>query len=314
MNSPHLLLEMVKSPWFWLELFLSIVGGVLVYLGLRIEKRAEKMIPPSDFDGEGDIYADIVRKQKLEEHRGWRILMTGIIIEVVAAFGITVISGLEIASLSDQTALANLAAKQAKQDAAQANERASANELAVALLTSNNLVLRSNVVELEKQMQPRRITDKQLKDFIFLTKYVPKIPIEVVSGIGMDERFGYASQIRYMLSQAGFGVELDTNKPSLNGVNVFATAFSYPLVLGTNEMPSDVSLIMDNKFPSYIGAMWEHTNGFDRIIVEPTTNRLAIYLIVRLVFDQVGIKSTICPTPKWVKDGKCFFFVEEKGD
>src|ERR1700690_4195553 len=108
----NLLLKLISSPWFWADVFLSISGGLLVAWGLWLEKRAEKHIPPTDFHP--DIFGDVVKLQKIKEQRGWRILMTGIIVEVVAALGISVISGLEIADLSDQSAAANLEAKQAE--------------------------------------------------------------------------------------------------------------------------------------------------------------------------------------------------------
>lgn len=97
-----------------------------MYWGLLIEKKAEKRIPPEDF--RPDIFEDVVKSQKSELERGWRILMTGIIFEVVAAFGISLVSGLEIADLSDKTA--------------DSKKR-------TATLESNNLLLRSNVAALE---------------------------------------------------------------------------------------------------------------------------------------------------------------------
>ena len=149
----HLVEKLVLSPWFWLDVVLSVTGGLLVWWGLQIEKKAEKLIPPSDF--KPDIFGDILEQQKWELERGWRILMRGIALEVVAAFGISIISGLEIADFTDK--------------AASAIER-------TALVESNNLVLRSNVVALEIKLQPRTITPKQIENFIFLTEKIDKNP------------------------------------------------------------------------------------------------------------------------------------------
>jgi len=55
--------------------------------------------------------------------------MMVIVMEVVAAFGISIISGLEIAALNDKASASNLEAKQAEAEAGQANERTSRNEL-----------------------------------------------------------------------------------------------------------------------------------------------------------------------------------------
>src|ERR1022692_1180609 len=136
----NLLLKLLSSPWFWADVVLSITGGILVYWGLWIEKRAEKRIPPSDF--KEDIFEDVIKAEKSELERGWRILMLGIAIEVVAALGISVISGLEVADLTDKSAAANLEAKQAEKEAGQAKERA-------AITDSNNLVLQAKVFRLE---------------------------------------------------------------------------------------------------------------------------------------------------------------------
>jgi hypothetical protein len=192
----NLLLKMVSSPWFWADIFLSVVGGLIVYWGLKVEKKAEKRLPPSDFDR--DIFEDVVRAQKKEEQRGWRILMTGIVVEVVAALGISVISGLEIADLSDQTAVANREAKDAEKQAGEANLRASTNELAA-------LALQREVLRLKN---PAIITDDQRQKFIDILSdwhNYSKTRIEVVDGNIDKPTEQFAFQIRALLDEAGYG-------------------------------------------------------------------------------------------------------------
>ena len=138
----HLFLRLISSPWFWADVLLSVSGGVLVYLGLRLEKAAEKKEYPGAF-------VDEVKSRKLKAERGWRILMVGIVVEVVAAFGISVISGLEIADLSDKSAAANNEAKQAAKEAGRANERAAMVESNKAVLSLHVEELRSNNIALE---------------------------------------------------------------------------------------------------------------------------------------------------------------------
>lgn len=121
-----LLIKLIESPWFWLDVVLSVLGGILVWRGLKIEKDAEKLLPPENF--KSDIFGDIVEKYKAEIERGWRILMRGVIIEVVAALGISIISGLEIAEL-------NAKAEQAEETAGKANVLASSNEVQVAIFS-----------------------------------------------------------------------------------------------------------------------------------------------------------------------------------
>ncbi|MBI5774303.1 MAG: hypothetical protein HZA89_11240 [Verrucomicrobia bacterium] len=113
----NMLLKLISSPWFWLDVVLSIVGGILVFWGLKLEKMAES-------DEYLDAFVDGVKSKKLQAQRGWRILMTGIVVEVVAALGVSIISGLEIAVLNEKS----------KQ------------------LEATNLVLRSNVLVLESQI------------------------------------------------------------------------------------------------------------------------------------------------------------------
>jgi hypothetical protein len=135
----NLVLKLISSPWFWADVVLSVSGGVLVYLGLRMEKAAEK----KEYL---DAFVDDVQSRKLKSERGWRILMAGIIVEVVAALGISIISGLEIADLTDKSADAKLLAANIGTTNAQLS-------LQVAQLVSTNLGLEKQLFALNMQMQ-----------------------------------------------------------------------------------------------------------------------------------------------------------------
>ena len=52
----NLVLKLLSSPWFWLDIFLSISGGIIVWWGLRVEKKAENLLPPEDF--KPDLFDD----------------------------------------------------------------------------------------------------------------------------------------------------------------------------------------------------------------------------------------------------------------
>lgn len=73
-----------------------------------------------------------------------------------------------------------------------------------ALVESNNLVLRSNVVALELKIQPRTITGIQREKFIKLLTDVPKCPIRIHCGNVDNETRNYANQLRGMLDAAGY--------------------------------------------------------------------------------------------------------------
>jgi hypothetical protein len=94
----------------------------------------------------------------------------------------------------------------AEKEAGQANERAATNELAVATLTSSNLVLS---IELEKLKQDRTITDEDKKKFIKLLASAPRgsfsICFEPNSGADVQN---YANEIWGMFLDAGFNVSL----------------------------------------------------------------------------------------------------------
>ena len=161
---------MISSGWFWAEVALSISGGLIVWYGLRIEKRAERKLSPADLSPE--VFQDGILTLKRELERGWRILMTGIVVEVVAAFGITVLSGLEVAALNDEAAKARL-----------------------------------RVAELETKLRHRQIRSEDRQKFVALLANAPKGKVEVTFSMGAgDEIADYAEQIRRMIGAAGYDV------------------------------------------------------------------------------------------------------------
>src|SRR5437867_1249925 len=187
----NLILKLVSSPWFWIDVALSISGGIVVYWGLKVEKKAERYLPPSDFGK--DIFDDILTLQKKELDRGWRILMTGIIMEVVAALLISVISGLEIADLQSKTAAANKLA-------GLANERASSNELARA--------------ELEKQIAPRRLSGEQRSKLIKFLSAMPSEKVVIVYGAMDSEAKDFANDFETAFKESGWEPFLIGNRLS----------------------------------------------------------------------------------------------------
>lgn len=87
--------------------------------------------------------------------------------------------------------------------ARQANERTANTE-------SNNLALRSKVIELEAKSKWRTIAPEQKSAFIDLTKNILKLPIRVRMASGANaETESYAIRIRGILDGAGF---VETNK------------------------------------------------------------------------------------------------------
>jgi hypothetical protein len=114
----------------------------LIYFGRHI-RLARSLNSKESRKITSDIFSDLVEQYRSEIERGWRILMRGIIIEVVAALGISIISGLEIADLTDKSAAANLAAKQAEKDSSDA-------KVLVANIGTTNEQLSLQIEELRK--------------------------------------------------------------------------------------------------------------------------------------------------------------------
>ncbi len=159
-----------------------------------MEKAAEK----KEYFG---AFTDDVKLLKLKAQRGWRLLMIGIVVEVVAALGISVISGLEIADLTDKSAAANLEAKQAGKDAADAKVLAENIGITNAQLVATNLMLAKTIIDLNAR-QIRFITPEEVTNFIELTKNYPPFPVKIFTEGNEHETMDYAHNVREMLNRA----------------------------------------------------------------------------------------------------------------
>jgi hypothetical protein len=86
-----MLLSTLSSSWLFVLLtsFAASIGGVFVFYGLWLEKQAEEEVFP-------DVWVDKAKSRKLKVIRGWRILMTGIGVEILAAIILNVVSVLEL--------------------------------------------------------------------------------------------------------------------------------------------------------------------------------------------------------------------------
>ena len=270
----HLFLKLLSSPWFWLDVVLSMSGGIVVYWGLRVEKRAEELIPPSEF--KPDLFEEVIETQKKEIERGWRILMVGIVMEVIAALGISIMSGLEIADLTDK-------AEQTRKDAADTR-------LLAASVEQTNIVLRSNLNALVLKIQPRIITPEQVTNFIFLTDKIKKIPITVSIGQEGFDTESYAFQLRTMLSQAGFGTNdsagtwgITRDNTRLLGRYIGTPSADVEVVF---VVPSKA--ILDSMITNLLNS--EVVNGITRPVVV-STNDAEVYHALHFVFQKLNIQT-----------------------
>jgi hypothetical protein len=187
----------------------------------------------------------------------------------------------------------------------EANERASTNELAVAVLNSNNLVLRSNVVALELKLQPRIITQKQIRDFIFLTENIAKIPIRIGINAPYDsEKIDYAIQMRSMFNKAGFGTpDADTNQDE--GIcRQEGFALHHIKGIGITNYAGVVFCLGGSRDFTEFVFPFEQTNGFTRPVISESQRGDANknFCAVRFVFNQIGIDTEGVEPSNWTNE------------
>lgn len=198
------------------------------------------------------------------------------------------------------TASLNREAGQAWQRANEANER-------TALVESNNLVL-------QKQLEPRIIRSNQITNFIFLTSYLPKIPIRIaVSSRAGPEVMSYAWQIRRMFEQAGFPTpNSDTN--AFLRIHSIEGAISVPMTyeLVTNKSYDlFLSYNSTNNPHTYISFGAKTNNGLiQQRVLEGDTN--SIYGALVNCLRQDKIDAAIYRVPEWEKTNEYEFFVVQK--
>jgi hypothetical protein len=199
---------------------------------------------------------------------------------------------------------------------AQANLLSTSNELQVAILTSNNLVL-------QKELLPRIITTKQMEDFkLYMTFVSKKTPVRISIGPeGFDtETFG--KQLRDTLSYAGF-----TNTPECGVWGLYRDATRCIAIPtgDTNLTIPDAEII----FYSTNEADFTRTNGGEFIMPynyhkSPFTNFENIPVVldsdsskqtfnaIGLGLKQIGLNVPWVPENQWVKSNEFEIFIPIK--
>jgi hypothetical protein len=177
----------------------------------------------------------------------------------------------------------------------------------VVLIGSTNAQLVASNLWLQTKLQPRVIMPDKIKDFIFLTKNVYKIPIKVCALEPRGEAYNYAYQIRQMLNQADFLPP--TNCSSIFGIDIIdlrivkepGETFEWPSVVLECFSTNKVYILWDSNYEMT-------TNGYKRPIVTEN-DPLKIYSAILSVFQQleIPIGSRGMPSPR--KPGEFDFVV-----
>ncbi|MGD1019993.1 MAG: hypothetical protein ABSA12_11840 [Verrucomicrobiia bacterium] len=172
--------------------------------------------------------------------------------------------------------------------------------------------------ELRANQKPRRITDKQIRDFIFLTEKVPKIPIRVRLGLMDWETHSYATRFREMLDRARF----------LRPHNADRRGFEYHPDQTIVENQEEAERLGPEVKPPclcfYVGSTnenegvdlvsYETVNGVRRPVLcdKPTT--AAVYYAIITSLNDVGINAVafFSTNRDYVETGDVVIFVPEK--
>ena len=192
--------DFILSPfWFWVSL--EIIAAALVAIGCSGEWWLHHL-PAGRKKKEKDEH------HKLESRFMKAMVALGVIIELFA-LGHSIKEGKEL-----------------ENKVSEASGRAATNELQVAVLSnetvhlsinleeakSNNLELSKQVLELEADIAPRRITKLQRETFIRIlndSDNVCKTHIKVFVGATDQETENFANDFREMLNEAGYGTSND---------------------------------------------------------------------------------------------------------
>jgi hypothetical protein len=268
---------LIASPSFWVFLVVNVFGGSVVALGLWGEGHAERKVFP---EIPGDLVPHLTESKERKRCKRFfeRLVLFGVVFEVIAAVVTTVVSSIEVAQLNREAA----------------DTRAEAEQL------------RKANIELNARLNPRRITAEQLNNFKFLTEDIPKIPIKIAT-VSASEPMTFAHDLREMFSFARFKTNTDVEADGMN--SVAGIPFSY---FGWTNHQENVWIVNGGKVGKisyHIATV--HTNGFDRPVVVPP-DETNVYFAISMCLKQIGIKTTYTAVPYVAEADKFAVFVVEK--
>lgn len=257
----------------WLGVWekLASFGFLLVILGVVLEGVGHFREFPKEEEA---------RKLKVEK-AGWLILVVGLAMEFLGDQFAKRIADREAARLAVLAGDANRTAEE---------------------LRATNLVM-------QLKLQPRRITQSQVTNFVFLTEHVTKIPVKISMGADEGDTGNFASQLRAMLTAAGF-----TNDSSAGAWGV--TRDSRRIVsskIGVNFQSSSVAVVCYGTDESWSLPSIPISTEFQR--ARPIVTSSDVAEIYRAIFDslnRIGIPTDGVANSTWVKPNEYELFVPPK--
>jgi len=320
---------------------LASIGGEIVFLGLWLEKEADEdeiKVHLSNFLGDN-------RLAKLKQKWGWRILMAGILAEVV--FG---------AGLAALDVWANANHKKHEQTI----ENTLNEVLATGILKTNQIplllsnqqeqfqALNNKLLEVINARAPRRINLDQRNNFIVLLSdsHVSKIALPVVVGNNDSETENYAEQFREMLNAAGFGMDAPQILPqpqqdiifvtnqiaaavpplgeySTQGIRYIPGLFPRPAEQKQTQKEPDIfAVLSDANFISgkttnpaafmIFKATPNNPSGGELFAYHPTSDPNAIVVGICTALIKEGISVGFLSSKGILPDGQAGFFIPQK--
>ena len=183
---------------------------------------------------------------------------------------------------------------------------------------STNLVLHAKLFELQAKLNPRVITTDQREKFLNIVTNFPKSPVRVFVSSGSDEADTYASQIRNLLNEAGYGRQGETIV-RLEQIRATRTPI-YPYPTGAAFAPDPVRItFFGTNIESVVWPgieFWvERTNNLKitHYSYSPLDVR-AVPVMINDALNAIGIPTEIFPTTMLseVKLGEWAIFVVPK--
>ena len=251
----HSIVVLISDPWFWITVFVSVVGAFVVLWGLKIGADAEKLIPPADF--KKDIFADIVKQYKTKMDFGHKIVMIGVAIEAICAFAVCVISGIENAGLKQESSIALQNAARAQLQVASLTNETLKLSVELESMRSNNLILQTNVWALEAKNADRTVTLQEFNSFMKSIQSAGQGKA-VMFGIRHSDRETrqYESKVADLLNMAGLKITSAMNYP--DNLIVFNQNSSIALLVDkSSDAPSYATNLFNafsaaNMFPTWV--------------------------------------------------------------
>jgi hypothetical protein len=176
---------------------------------------------------------------------------------------------------------------------------------------SNNLVLQANVLTLQLKLQPRRIMPDQRTNFVFLSHFIPKLPIRIlITQEGRDtEDFGV--DLRETLTMAGFPMPAN-GRPF--GIERSSALHFYRHISAL--VKPDPDLIFLNYYtgegPHFVSNRVSMLQNGMAMPTDVETNYQSVFVALKECFEEIGFIVEFQSDTNLVKEGESMILIPVK--